>query len=111
MGVVVGEKVTLALEMAARKKMPCVAMITSGGTRIQEGVLSLMQMAKTTLAARALRDKGQPFIVALSNPSTGQVLGSFASMADIIFAEPGSHIGFAPLAAVSYTHLTLPTKA
>ena len=48
MGVVVGEKVTLALEMAARKKMPCVAMITSGGTRIQEGVLSLMQMAKTT---------------------------------------------------------------
>ncbi len=86
MGVVVGEKVTLALEMAARKKIPCVAMVTSGGTRIQEGVLSLMQMAKTTLATRALRDKGQPFIVALSNPSTGQVLGSFASMADIIFA-------------------------
>ncbi len=98
MGVVVGEKVTLALELAARKKMPCVAMVTSGGARIQEGVLSLMQMAKTTLAARALRDKGQAFIVSLSNPSTGQVLGSFASMADIIFAEPGSHIGFAPLA-------------
>ena len=97
MGVVVGEKVTLALELAARKKVPCVAMVTSGGARIQEGVLSLMQMAKTTLAARALRDKGQAFIVALSNPSTGQVLGSFASMADIIFAEPGSHIGFAPL--------------
>ena len=97
MGVVVGEKVTLALELAARKKMPCVAMVTSAGARIQEGVLSLMQMAKTTLAARALKDKGQAFIVALSNPSTGQVLGSFASMADIIFAEPGSHIGFAPL--------------
>jgi acyl-CoA carboxylase subunit beta len=97
MGVVVGEKVTLALELAARKKVPCVAMVTSGGARIQEGVLSLMQMAKTTLAARALKDKGQAFIVALSNPSTGQVLGSFASMADIIFAEPGSHIGFAPL--------------
>lgn len=97
MGVVVGEKVTLALELAARKKMPCVAMVTSGGARIQEGVLSLMQMAKTTLAARALRDKGQPFIVLLSNPSTGQVLGSFASMADIIFSEPGAHIGFAPL--------------
>ena len=97
MGVVVGEKVTLALELAARRKMPCVAMVTSGGARIQEGVLSLMQMAKTTLAARALRDKGQAFIVSLSNPSTGQVLGSFASMADIIFAEPGSHIGFAPL--------------
>lgn len=97
MGVVVGEKVTLALELAARKKMPCVAMVTSGGARIQEGVLSLMQMAKTTLAAKALRDKGQAFIVSLSNPSTGQVLGSFASMADIIFAEPGSHIGFAPL--------------
>jgi len=97
MGVVVGEKVTLALELAARKKLPCVALVTSGGARIQEGVLSLMQMAKTTLAARALRDKGQAFIVALSNPSTGQVLGSFASMADIIFAEPGSHIGFSPL--------------
>ena len=97
MGVVVGEKVTLALELAARKKMPCVAMVTSGGARIQEGVLSLMQMAKTTLAARALKDKGQAFIVSLSNPSTGQVLGSFASMGDIIFAEPGSHIGFAPL--------------
>lgn len=97
MGVVVGEKVTLALELAARKKMPCVAMVTSGGARIQEGVLSLMQMAKTTLAARSLRDKGQAFIVALSNPSTGQVLGSFASMADIIFAEPGSHIGFSSL--------------
>ncbi|NQW21763.1 MAG: acetyl-CoA carboxylase carboxyl transferase subunit beta [Chloroflexi bacterium] len=97
MGVVVGEKVTLALELAARRKMPCVAMVTSGGARIQEGVLSLMQMAKTTLAARALKDKGQAFIVALSNPSTGQVLGSFASMADIIFAEPGSHIGFSPL--------------
>ncbi len=97
MGVVVGEKVTLALELAARKKMPCVAMVTSGGARIQEGVLSLMQMAKTTLAARALRDKGQAFIVVLSNPSTGQVLGSFASMADIIFSEPGAHIGFAPL--------------
>ncbi len=98
MGVVVGEKVTLALELAARKKLPCVAMVTSGGARIQEGVLSLMQMAKTTLAARALRERGQPFIVALSNPSTGQVLGSFASMADIIFSEPGAHIGFAPLA-------------
>ena len=97
MGVVVGEKVTLALELAARKKLPCVAMVTSGGARIQEGILSLMQMAKTTLAARALREKGQAFIVCLSNPSTGQVLGSFASMADIIFAEPGSHIGFAPL--------------
>jgi DNA-directed RNA polymerase subunit RPC12/RpoP len=68
MGVVVGEKVTLALELAARKKMPCVAMVTSGGTRIQEGVLSLMQMAKTTLATRTLRDKGQAFIVVLSNP-------------------------------------------
>lgn len=97
MGVVVGEKVTLALELAARKKLPCVAMVTSGGARIQEGVLSLMQMAKTTLATRTLRDKGQAFIVVLSNPSTGQVLGSFASMADVIFSEPGAHIGFAPL--------------
>ena len=97
MGVVVGEKVTLALEMAARKKMPCVAMITSGGTRIQEGVLSLMQMAKTVTAANRLRDEEVPFVVVLANPSTGQAYASFANLADVILAEPGSLIGLSPL--------------
>ena len=96
MGLVVGEKVALALELAARKKIPAVAVITSGGARIQEGVLSLTQMAKTVIAVNALRKKGVPLISVLGNPATGQVLGSFASMADIIMAEPGAHIGFAP---------------
>jgi acetyl-CoA carboxylase carboxyl transferase alpha subunit len=96
MGLVVGEKVALALELAARKKLPVLAVITSGGARIQEGVLSLMQMAKTVIAVNALHRKGMPLITVLRNPATGQVLGSFASLADLIFAEPGAHIGFAP---------------
>lgn len=96
MGLVVGEKVALALEMAARKKLPVVAVVTSGGARIQEGVLSLMQMAKTVIAVNALHRRGMPLIAVLGNPATGQVLGSFASLADLIFAEPGAHIGFAP---------------
>jgi acetyl-CoA carboxylase carboxyl transferase subunit beta len=100
MGLVVGEKVSLALELAAKKHLPAVAVITSGGARIQEGVLSLMQMAKTVLAVNALREKGVPLISVLGNPATGQVLASFGSMADIIFAEPGAHIGFAPYRAL-----------
>lgn len=100
MGMVVGEKVALALELAARKKLPIVAVITSGGARIQEGVLSLMQMAKTAVAVNALHDKGLPLISVLGNPSTGQVYASFGSLADIILAEPGAHIGFAPFRAV-----------
>lgn len=96
MGLVVGEKVALALEMAARKKVPAIAVVTSGGARIQEGVLSLMQMAKTVIAVNSLHKKGVPLISVLGNPATGQVLGSFASLADLIFAEPGAHIGFAP---------------
>jgi len=100
MGLVVGEKVALALELAIRKRHPAVAVITSGGARIQEGVLSLMQMAKTVIGVNALHDKGLPLISVLGNPATGQVLASFGSMADIIFAEPGAHIGFAPFRAV-----------
>ena len=96
MGLVVGEKVALALELAARKRLPAVAIITSGGARIQEGVLSLMQMAKTALAANDLHEEGLPLISVLGNPATGQVLASFGSLADIILAEPGAHIGFAP---------------
>ena len=96
MGMVVGEKVSLALELATRKKYPAVAVITSGGARIQEGVLSLMQMAKTAVAVNRLHDKGLPLISVLGNPATGQVYASFGSLADIILAEPGAHIGFSP---------------
>ena len=100
MGIVVGEKVALALENAARQEMPLVALVTGGGVRIQEGVLSLMQMAKTVTAANRLREKKVPFIVVLANPSTGQAYASFANLADIILAEPGSLIGLAPLRTV-----------
>ena len=100
MGCVVGEKVTLAFERAIKKKLPLVAVVTSGGARIQEGVLSLMQMAKTTAAAKRLQRAGLPFISVLSNPTTGQVYASFANMADIILAEPDALVGFAPLRTV-----------
>lgn len=103
MGLVVGEKVALALELAAKKHLPAIAIITSGGARIQEGVLSLMQMAKTVLAVNALHEEGVPLISVLGNPATGQVLASFGSLADIILAEPGAHIGFAPYRAIQET--------
>ena len=97
MGSVVGEKVALALEDAARQDLPLVALVTGGGVRVQEGVLSLMQMAKTVTAANRLREKNLPFIVVLANPSTGQAYASFANLADVILAEPGSLIGLSPL--------------
>ncbi len=97
MGSVVGEKVSMAFENAARKGLPAVAVVSGGGTRIQEGVLSLMQMAKTVTAANRLRNEEVPFIVVLANPSTGQAYASFANLADVILAEPGSLIGLSPL--------------
>jgi len=97
MGSVVGEKVSVAFENAARRGIPAVAVVTGGGVRIQEGVLSLMQMAKTVTAANRLREAAVPFIVVLANPSTGQAYASFANLADVILAEPGSLIGLSPL--------------
>ena len=97
MGSVVGEKVALAFEMAAKSEYPLIAMVSGGGVRIQEGILSLMQMAKTVTAANQLREKQLPFIVVLSNPATGQAYASFANLADLILAEPGSLIGLAPI--------------
>ncbi|MCS5655808.1 MAG: acetyl-CoA carboxylase carboxyl transferase subunit beta [Dehalococcoidia bacterium] len=97
MGSVVGEKISMAFENAARKALPVVAVVSGGGTRIQEGVLSLMQMAKTVTAANRLRNEEVPFIVVLANPSTGQAYASFANLADVILAEPGSLIGLSPL--------------
>ena len=97
MGSVVGEKVSMAFENAARRGIPAVAVVSGGGVRIQEGVLSLMQMAKTVTAANRLRDEEVPFVVVLANPSTGQAYASFANLADVILAEPGSLIGLSPL--------------
>ena len=100
MGSVVGEKIALGLETAARQDLPLVAVVTGGGARIQEGVLSLMQMAKTVTAANRFKAKELPFVVVLANPSTGQAYASFANLADVILAEPGSLIGLSPLRAL-----------
>ena len=112
MGSVVGEKVTTALEAAAKGGVPVVAVVSGGGVRVQEGVLSLMQMAKTVTAANKLRDEGAPFIVVLANPSTGQAYASFANLADVILAEPKSLIGLSPLRTLRETStIPLPLDA
>jgi acetyl-CoA carboxylase carboxyl transferase subunit beta len=97
MGLVVGEKVALACELASKKQLPLIAIVTSGGARLQEGALSLMQMAKTATAVNALHRKGLPYIAVFANPTTGQSYASFANMADVLLAEPGALMGFAPL--------------
>ena len=91
----VGEKLTLAMEYAARKRLPLIIFAASGGARMQEGILSLMQMAKTSAALAKLSEKGQVFISVLTDPTTGGVTASFASLGDVILAEPGALIGFA----------------
>jgi acetyl-CoA carboxylase carboxyl transferase beta subunit/acetyl-CoA carboxylase carboxyl transferase alpha subunit len=103
MGVVVGEKVALAFEHALKKRLPLVAVVSSGGARVQEGVLALMQMAKTAAAARQFAAAGLPFVVVMANPTTGEVYSSFANLADIIVAEPLALIGFAPMRLVAET--------
>ena len=100
MGSAVGEKVALAFELALDKKLPVVSVVTSGGTRLEEGCLSLMQMAKTAEVVKRFHKKGLPFISILASPTTGQVYASFASLADFILAEPGALLGFAPLRVV-----------
>lgn len=100
MGCVVGEKIALAFEMASKQKIPMVAVISSGGARMQEGVLSLMQMAKTAAAAKRLHSQRQPYVTVLTNPTSGEVYASFASLGDVIVAEPKALVGFAPLRVV-----------
>ncbi|MBI4337046.1 MAG: acetyl-CoA carboxylase carboxyl transferase subunit beta [Chloroflexi bacterium] len=94
MGCVVGEKVAMAFEYAARKRYPVVAWVSSGGARIQEGMLSLMQMAKTVAAADRFHQRGLPFFCVLASPTTGQVFASFVNLADVLMAEPGALVGF-----------------
>ncbi|AQZ67821.1 Acetyl-coenzyme A carboxyl transferase alpha chain [[Actinomadura] parvosata subsp. kistnae] len=95
MGSVVGEKVALAAELALRTRAPLVAVSASGGARMQEGVLSLLQMAKTAAAVRRLRDAGVPYLSVLADPVYGGVAASFASLGDVIVAEEGARAGFA----------------
>jgi len=95
MGVVVGEKITRAIERAIKSKKPFIILSCSGGARMQEGILSLMQMAKTTAALSKFSREGLPYISILTDPTTGGVSASFAMLGDIILAEPGALIGFA----------------
>jgi acetyl-CoA carboxylase carboxyl transferase subunit beta len=94
MGSVVGEKVARAFELATADKLPILLVIASGGARMQEGMLSLMQMAKTSAAARRHLDAGLPYISVLTNPTYGGVTASFPVLADVILAEPGAAVGF-----------------
>ncbi len=95
MGSVVGEKVTRLLERAAEQRQPAIVISASGGARMQEGLLSLMQMAKTSAAVARLHEVGVPYVSLLTHPTTGGVAASFAFLGDVILAEPGALIGFA----------------
>jgi acetyl-CoA carboxylase carboxyl transferase subunit beta len=95
MGVVVGERVTMVLEKALTDRVPAVVVSASGGARMQEGILSLMQMAKTSAVIQRLREEGIPYFSVLTDPTTGGVAASFAMLGDVIFAEPNALIGFA----------------
>lgn len=95
MGSVVGEKITRAIERALEKHIPLIIVSASGGARMYEGILSLMQMAKTSAALARLAQAGIPYISILTNPTMAGVMASFASLGDVIIAEPGALIGFA----------------
>jgi len=95
MGSVVGEKISRALLKGAEDKLPVIIYATSGGARMQEGIFSLLQMAKTSSAAAELENAGLPLFIVLCDPTTGGVTASFAMLADVTIAEPGALIGFA----------------
>ncbi len=109
MGAATGEKITNAIEAAAARRLPLLIVSASGGARMQEGVLSLMQMAKTAAALGRLSATRQPFFSLLTDPTMGGVTASFASLADVLLAEPGAMIGFAGSRVIQQaTHETLP---
>jgi len=109
LGSATGEKITRAIELALEKKCPCLIFSTSGGARMQEGILSLMQMAKTSAALGRLAQAGLPYISVLTHPTTGGVSASYATLGDVILAEPGALIGFAgPRVIKDTTKQTLP---
>lgn len=109
MGSVVGEKITRTIEAATKAKSPVIIFCTSGGARMYEGMLSLMQMAKTSGALARHAEAGLPYIAVLTNPTTAGVMASFATLGDITLAEPRSMIGFAgPRVIRETTHQELP---
>jgi acetyl-CoA carboxylase carboxyl transferase subunit beta len=103
MGVAVGEGLVLAGKLAAEKKAALVVIPSSGGARMQEGILSLMQMARTTIATQMVKEAGLPYIVVLADPTTGGVTASFAMLGDVTLAEPGAVIGFAGARVIEET--------
>lgn len=103
MGSVVGEKITRAIELATNEELPIIIFTCSGGARMQEGIFSLMQMAKTSAALSYHNDKGLLYISVLTDPTTGGVTASFAMLGDIILAEPNTLIGFAGRRVIEQT--------
>jgi acetyl-CoA carboxylase carboxyl transferase subunit beta len=95
MGSAVGEKITRAIERCLARKLPLVVVSASGGARMQEGILSLMQMAKISAGLARMRDNRLPYISILTDPTTGGVTASYAMLGDVNIAEPGALIGFA----------------
>ncbi len=109
MGAAVGEGIVAAARLAVLQQAPLIVFTASGGARMQEGALSLMQMPKTVIATRLLRQAGLPFITVLTDPTTGGVTASFAMLGDIQIAEPGALIGFAGARVIEQTvHEKLP---
>src|ERR1043165_999819 len=109
MGAAAGEKITRAIELAIKRKSPCIIFSASGGARMQEGIYSLMQMAKTSAALGRLAQAGLPFVSVLTHPTMGGVTASFATLGDVILAEPGALIGFAGARVIKdTTKQTLP---
>ena len=103
MGGAAGEKITRTIETALREKIPCLIFSAAGGARMQEGIFSLMQMAKTSAALGRLAAAKVPFISILTDPTTGGVTASFATLGDVILAEPGALVGFAGARVIKET--------
>ncbi|MBM3513870.1 MAG: acetyl-CoA carboxylase carboxyltransferase subunit beta [Alphaproteobacteria bacterium] len=103
MGAAVGEAIVAAAELACLQEAPLIVIPSSGGARMQEGIISLMQMARTTVAVDKVREKRLPYIVVLTDPTTGGVTASFAMLGDIAVAEPGALIGFAGARVIEQT--------
>jgi acetyl-CoA carboxylase carboxyl transferase subunit beta len=109
MGAAAGEKITRAIELATKRRIPCIIFSASGGARMQEGIYSLMQMAKTSAALGRLAQAGVPFVSVLTHPTMGGVTASFATLGDVIIAEPGALVGFAGARVIKdTTKQTLP---
>jgi len=103
LGMAAAEAIIKGLELAVEKKAPFIMFAASGGARMQEGILSLMQLPRTTVAIQMLREAGKPYIVVLTNPTTGGVTASYAMLGDVQIAEPGALIGFAGARVIEQT--------